>query len=108
MPNSRSIIEHLENLEMLLETLAENNVRLNFEKTEFFRPELKFVGFVLTPNEIKPDLLKIEFIQNMQQPKNVKQVQSILGLINFYTRFAKNYAEVTIPLLKLTRKGEKF
>ena len=44
----------------------------------------------------------------MQPPKNVKQVQSILGFFNFYTRFARNYAEATLPLLKLTRKGEKF
>ena len=44
----------------------------------------------------------------MQQPKNVKQVQSILGFFNFYTRFAKNYAEATPPLLKLTWKEEAF
>ena len=62
----------------------------------------------MTPDGIKPNPAKIEFIQNMQAPKKVKQVQSILGFFNFYTGFARNYAEATLPLLELTRKGEKF
>ena len=37
MPVSKSVAEHLYHIQKLLKTLAENNVTLNFEKTEFFK-----------------------------------------------------------------------
>ena len=69
MSVSKSVAEHLYHIQKLLKTLAENNVTLNFEKTEFFKRELKFVGFILTPDGIKPDPAKIQFIQICNRQK---------------------------------------
>ena len=35
-------------------------------------------------------------------------MQSLLGVVNVYSRFVNNYAELTIPLLELIRKDFKF
>ena len=40
-------------------------------------------------------------------PKNIKEVQSILGFANFYRKFILHYS-LTTPLTSLTRKGVKF
>jgi len=41
-------------------------------------------------------------------PTTVKEVQSFLGLANFYRRFLKNFAKIAYPLNKLTRKNVPF
>ena len=43
-----------------------------------------------------------------REPTNLRGVQSFLGFVNFYSRFVNNYAELTIPLLELTKKHFKF
>ena len=39
---------------------------------------------------------------------NIKQLQSFIGMINFYSKFAHKYAETTAPLYKLLKKGARF
>ena len=50
----------------------ENNLTINLEKSHFFRLEVKFLGHILTSTGIKPDLEKIEIIQNFLRPRNLK------------------------------------
>ncbi|RWR99132.1 enzymatic polyprotein, partial [Dinothrombium tinctorium] len=57
---------------------------------------------------VKPDRSKIEKVENFKAPKNLKQLLSFLGLVNYYRRFIKNIAEIEHPLRQLTRKDAKF
>ena len=41
------------------------------------------------------DREKVECIQKFPTPKNKKQLQSFLGLRNYYRKFQKNYSEMT-------------
>jgi len=52
------------------------------------------------------DESKIQTIQEWLTPRQVKDVQFFLGFANFYRRFINNYAEVTLPLTRLTQKNE--
>ena len=65
----KSVEEHLKRIEILLITYARYNITINFEKPEFFRPELKFVGFILTPQGTETNTKKIEFIKEIKKPK---------------------------------------
>lgn len=47
-------------------------------------------------------------ILNWPIPKNLTQLQSFLGLVNYYRRFIKNFAEFARPLQNLTRKNIPF
>ena len=40
--------------------------------------------------------------------KNVKEVQSFLGFMNFYRKFIEKYSKIASPLMELTRKDQKF
>jgi hypothetical protein len=51
---------------------------------------------------------KIAAISTWPVPRKVKDVQSFLGFCNFYRRFIDNYADITIPMTRLTRKGLKW
>ncbi len=53
---------------------------------------------------ISVDPKKIEAINNWEPPHNVKQVQSFLGLCNYYRKFVKDFAKIAAPLTNLTKK----
>ena len=40
----------------------------------------------------------------MPRPSNVTELQVFLGMLNFYNKFIKNYANIINPLVKLLRK----
>jgi len=54
------------------------------------------------------DPSKVQGIMNWPMPTKVKEVQSFLGLANFYCRFIKDFSKVVTPLHKLTRKDQKW
>ncbi|KAG0439025.1 Transposon Ty3-I Gag-Pol polyprotein [Dictyocoela muelleri] len=51
---------HYEHLENILKLLHENNLSLNFDKSEFFLHEVKFLGHLISSNGIKPIIDKVE------------------------------------------------
>jgi hypothetical protein len=40
----------------------------------------------------------VEVIQSFPQPQDKKQLQSFLGLVNFYRRFIPAVAQILLPL----------
>ncbi|GFR23918.1 uncharacterized protein K02A2.6 [Trichonephila clavata] len=51
---------------------------------------------------------KISAVVNAPVPKNVHEVKSFLGLVNFYGKFCENLATITNPLNNLTKKNVRF
>ena len=57
---------------------------------------------------ISVDSSKVEAILNWEQPKNVCEVRSFLGLASYYRRFVEGFARLVAPMTQLTRKDVKF
>jgi len=47
---------------------------------------------------------KVKIIQDLPEPKKVKDIQSFLGFTDFYCQFIFNYLDIVIPLICLTQK----
>ena len=54
------------------------------------------------------DPRKIEAIVNWEQPKNVYEVRSFLGLASYYKQFVEHFSVIATPLTRLTRKEVKY
>jgi hypothetical protein len=54
---------------------------------------------------IRPDPKKVEAVQTWPVPKNVHDVRSFLGLVNYFHKFMGHYSEITVPLTNPTRKS---
>ena len=105
---SRNVKEHAFNLRIVLQTLRDRQLYAKFSKYEFWLNEVVFFGPVIFRNGIFVDPRKVEAIDNWEQPKNITEIRSFLGLVRYYRRFVEYFSRIVAPLTRLTRKGVKF
>jgi len=96
---------HIFHLRTIFDRLLKFGATLKFQKCKFFMSSVKFVGHIISNKGIFKDPEKIQAIRDYPRPTNPKQIQSFLGLLNFYNQFTNRYAELAAPLTKLIRKG---
>lgn len=96
--------DHDENLVRLLERLRENNVKVNPEKMKLRMSEVTYIGHKLTANGLKADSKKTEAIEKMENPTNLSQLKTLLGMINYLAKFIPSLATIAEPLRQLERK----
>ena len=77
--------EHCNRVETVLNKLLQNNITLKLDKSKFITHELPFLGFILSATGITPSPEKVKAIQDFPKPKNLKQLQSFLGICNIIT-----------------------
>ena len=105
---SASFDQHIKDLEEVFKRIRQANMKLKPSKCHLFQTCIKNLGHVVTSEGIKPDPVKIKAIENIQTPKNVTMLQSLLGLIGYYRKFVENFAILCAPLYELTKIGVPF
>lgn len=71
---SRTFEQHLERLGLVFERLKRAKVKLKPSKCKLFQATVKFLGHVVSEDEVSPDLDKVETIMSWLTPKNVTEV----------------------------------
>lgn len=105
---SRTFDEHLIHLEQVFKRLREATVRLKPSKCHFVKPEVVYLGHIVSSDDLQPNLAKIRAVQEFPIPTNTTGVKAFLGLFNYYRRFIKGFAQIASPLNKLASKTMKF
>lgn len=100
--------EHDENLEWVLSQCQKYNVKLKLEKCSFARTEVKYLGFSISGEKIKPLSEKVDSLSLSNPPKDKTELRSVIGKLNFYSRFIPNYSRLLEPLRELFRKNRDF
>ena len=95
-------------LEALFRRLEDNGLTLNKQKCEFNRDKIEFFGIVFSAGGISPDEKKVEAIRATKPPTNISEARSLLGMMNFCARFISDYATVSEPIRRLTRKDTEW
>jgi len=81
---SKNLKEHHERTIQVLEWLRKKDLFLKPEKCIFNAKEVNYLGFIVKPNKISMDLMKLAGIKDWIPLKTVKGVRSFLGFSNFY------------------------
>ena len=101
--------EHHSHLKQVLERLQKAGLRLKREKCSFGRPSCTYLGHRIDDGEgIHPTEEKVSAIINAPAPRNVAELRSFLGLVNYYHRFIQNLSTVLAPLYELLQKGNRW
>jgi hypothetical protein len=106
--SSTDMETHIRRLKQVLTKLQEFGFTINHEKCKFFNDQIKYLGYILDKNGLRPDPTKIEAIKNMPEPRNVSQLRSVLGSINHYSKFVPQMKKLREPLDELLKKGMKW
>jgi hypothetical protein len=64
------------------------------------------VGHIVDKQGIRPDPKKVEAVQTWPVPKNVHDVRSFLGLVNYFHKFIDHYSEIAVPINEPDAEGE--
>ena len=86
------IEQHDKNLLAVLNRLRQCGLTLNARKCQFRLPKLTFFGHDLSKNGVAPSEEKVAAVQNAKPPKNVAEVRSFLGLVQYCAKFLPNFA----------------
>ena len=103
-----SFQDHLNKVHHVFSRLHRMGMKVNLTKTEFFKPELEYLGYLLTPHGIKPLPKKVEAITRILPPKNRRQLRRFLGMINYYRDMWQKRSHTLSPLSRLVSKTVKW
>ena len=65
--------EHLEQLNQVLQKLAQYGIHISFKKCQFFKEEVKFLGYSVSKNGIQPENSKTIQILEYKTPINTTE-----------------------------------
>ncbi len=104
---SKDFESHCQRLEIVFNRLRQHGLKLKPSKCFLLKPEVKFLGHLISSQGIKVDGEKTQALESWPAPKNVKELRQVLGFMSYYRRFVPGFAQLARPLHALVGKGGK-
>lgn len=105
---SRKGENHAEILEKVFQKLRAAGIRLKASKCRFARRKIDILGFRISQDGQEVQSEKVRAVVKMRQPRSIREVQSFLGMANYYRKFIQNFAQIVRPLYDLTKKENEW
>ena len=105
---SKAKSEHVNDLGNIFEILRKHKLRLNASKCSFGVGSGKFLGYMFTHHRIEVNPDQIKEINNLQSPRNPKEVQRLIGMTTALNRFISRSANRCRPFFQLLNKWKGF
>ena len=94
--------------EQVLRRLKQAGLTINRDKCKLDCEKISYPGYQISSEEISPDKRLTNKIAKMEKSMNKKELESFLGLINFYSRCLARYiVSLLNHLLKCVKKKPK-
>ena len=90
------------------EKLKTEGMKIKEEKSIKEAREIEWLGYHISAEGRRPSKEKIDYIQGLEAPRNVKQVRQLMGVINYYGRYIPNLATISGPINDLLQKCKRF
>jgi transposase InsO family protein len=100
--------DHFKTLDIVLSKLAEFGLRCNRDKCSFFKDEVLYLGYVVNRSGKQPDPARVEAIQKLPVPTDVKQIEAFIGKINYYGKFIPKFSDHCVLLNRLRQNNVKW
>ena len=98
--------EHDRNLLALLNRFKEKNVFINGKKSEFRVNKLQYLGYLLQGGKILPDPDRLKPMINAASRDSFKALRSVMGCLQYYSRFIPQFTTLASPLYDLQSTDE--
>ena len=105
--HSETLREHVKHLETVFKRFKHYNVSINWNKSKFNIPKVKYLGCVIDENGIHPSTEIINRFK-FKVPTTKKELQRILGFINYFRPFIQNISLKLVNIYDKLKKESKF
>ena len=100
--------EHVSDIRSIFEMLREHKLRLNASKCSFGVSSGKFLGYMVTHRGIEVNHDQIKAINNLQPPRNPKEVQKLTRMTTAMNQFISRSVDRCRPFFQLLHKWNEF
>ena len=100
---------HLAHLCEVFKRLREKGIKLNAQKFELFKNEVKYLGHIVSENGYCIDRSNVKVVERLKNvvPKTVGDVRRIIGPLNYYRKYIENFSQVAQPIFELLQNLDK-
>ena len=88
-----TIDDMLDQIHLVFDRLKKFNLKIKPKKCQFFSTGVLFLGHVLSAEGISANPDKVDKVKTWPVPKNIKEVQSFLGLASYYRHFIPHFSK---------------
>jgi hypothetical protein len=100
--------EHGMNLHSLLKRIEESGLTFNVKKSVIKQTSLDFFGLNFSKDGVKLKQSKVDALKNAADPRDVKELKSLCGLISYASKFIKDAATLITPFHQLLKRNTPF
>jgi len=100
--------EHINDLRNIFRILRKHKLRLNVAKCSFSVGFGKFLGYMVTHHGIEVDPDQIKTINDLQPPRNPKEVQKLTRITTALNRFISWLTDRRRPFFQLLHRWKGF
>ena len=88
--------------------VPERLVSSSMTRSALSKKECNLFGMLYTPDGVKPSPDKVRAIENLEPPKDKKELHTFLGMATYMSSFIPNLADHTAPLRNLLKENVDF
>jgi hypothetical protein len=104
----KTFANHLANLDKVLIRCGEVDLLLNWDKCHFMVKQGIVLQHVISERGIEVDKAKVEAVEKLPPPTDIKSLRSFLGHVGFYRRFIEDFSKITKLLTNILQKDVSF
>jgi hypothetical protein len=105
---SSTLEEHNKHLEYVLQKLHENCLFIKKAKCDLYLKSMDCLSHIIDDQGLHADADKVAHIHEWHIPKNHKDIQHFLGLVQYLAHFMPDITAYTGPLSTICRNGQPF
>lgn len=105
---SRTLEEHREDVDRLLQRLQDFNLKISPNKCQWVQKKVKFLCFLVSNQGIRSNPEKTKVVEQWNAPTSKKALLRFLGFAVFYHKFIDSLSSKAQPLYKLLKKDTPY
>ena len=94
--------------EEVMERLKNAGARMKISKCRIGPKSFEYLGHQVERGTRRPQRRKLMMYKQVKEPKNLKELRSILGALQYYRSYIPHMSEKVKPLTKLLQKDQPF
>ncbi len=95
-------------LDAVFASIAKSGITLSPKKCNLGYQSLQLLGQKVSRLGLSTHKEKIEAIVDLAEPRNIKELQTFLGMMVYFSAYIPFYAWIVVPLFQLLKKGQEW